>query len=57
MPIVFSHAIANLSPKCFWMGGGHPWTKMRISFDQFKLSYPDKLFVFDITYANDPNDK
>jgi hypothetical protein len=32
------------------MGGGHPWTKMRISFQEFRASYPDKVFVLNITY-------
>jgi hypothetical protein len=32
------------------MGGGHPWTKMRISFEEFKSTYPDKVLVLSITY-------
>lgn len=50
MPVVFSHEIVNLTPQCFWMGAGHPWTKMRISFEEFKRSYPGEVLVFDITY-------
>lgn len=32
------------------MGAGHPWTKMRISFEEFKQTYPGEVLVFDITY-------
>jgi hypothetical protein len=32
IPIVFSHEITNLTPQFFWMGGGHPWVKSRVSF-------------------------
>lgn len=37
------------------MGGGHPWTKMRISFDEFKKSSPSEVLVFDITYEKGTN--
>ena len=47
---MFSHKIEELSPQFFWMGAGHPWIKMRCSFSDFKGTYEDKLFVFDITY-------
>lgn len=50
MPIVFSHEIVNLTPQFFWMGAGHPWSKMRISFEEFKKSYPSEVLVYDITY-------
>ena len=41
MRIVFSHQIAELKPQFFWMGGGHPDIKMRMSLKEFKRSYPD----------------
>jgi hypothetical protein len=50
IPIVFSHEITNLTPQFFWMGGGHPWVKSRVSFEEFKQVYDDKVFVWDITY-------
>lgn len=28
MPTIVSHKIADLKPKFFWMGGGHPVTKL-----------------------------
>jgi len=34
------------------MGGGHPWTKMRISLEEYKQSYPGNVLIFDITYEN-----
>ena len=34
------------------MGGGHPWVKMRISFEEFKRSYSDDVLVADITYED-----
>ena len=50
MPIVFSHEIEQLRPQFFWMGGGHPEIKMRISFEDFKKAYEDEILVEDITY-------
>ncbi len=50
MPIIFSHKIEELTPQFFWMGAGHPWIKMRCSFNDFKRTYNDQFFVFDITY-------
>lgn len=50
MPIVFSHEIKNLKPQFFWMGGGHPDIKMRVSFEDFARTYKDDLIVDDITY-------
>jgi hypothetical protein len=50
MPIVFSDEIVKLTPQFFWMGAGHPWSKIRISFEEFKKSYPSEVLVFDITY-------
>lgn len=32
------------------MGGGHPEIKMRMTLVDFKNSYPDKVFIEDITY-------
>jgi hypothetical protein len=32
------------------MGAGHPWSKMRISFEEFRKSYPDEVLIYDITY-------
>lgn len=50
MPIVFSHQIRELKPQFFWMGGGHPEIKMRLSFKDFEKSYPEDVLVEDITY-------
>lgn len=50
MPIIFSHEIRNLKPQFFWMGGGHPDIKMRLSFEDFARTYKDDLIVDDITY-------
>lgn len=50
MPIIFSHEIVNLHPQFFWMGGGHPDVKMRMSFDDFKRTYDQSVLVGDITY-------
>jgi hypothetical protein len=41
MPVIFSHRIKQLKPQFFWMGGGHPEIKMRLSFDDFSRSYPE----------------
>lgn len=50
MPIIFSHEIERLAPQFFWMGGGHPWIKIRCAFNQFKRAYDGPFYVFDITY-------
>jgi len=50
MPIVFSDQIQKLTPQFFWMGAGHPWIKMRISFTDFKRTYNDLHLTADITY-------
>ena len=50
MPIVFSDKIKELKPAFFWMGGGHPEIKMRLSFGDFVRVYPDEVLVDDITY-------
>ncbi len=47
---MFSDEIVKLTPQFFWMGAGHPWSKIRISFEEFKKSYPSEVLVFDITY-------
>jgi hypothetical protein len=35
MPVVISHSIRELRPRFFWMGGGHPDIKLRVSFEEF----------------------
>lgn len=35
------------------MGGGHPDIKMRLSLQEFKVVYPDKVLIEDITYEDD----
>lgn len=50
MPVVLSHEIKQLSPGFFWMGGGHPDLKMRLSFAEFVRVYQDVVLVEDITY-------
>ena len=57
MPIVFSHEILNLVPQFFWMGAGHPWSKMRISFEEFRKSYPGEVLIYDITYEKGTADE
>lgn len=50
MPIIFSDEITSLNPQFFWMGGGHPDIKMRMSFEDFKRVYEEAVLVGDITY-------
>ena len=50
MPIMFSHEILNLKPQFFWMGGGHPDIKMRMSFKDFERIYDDHVLVAEITF-------
>ena len=47
---MFSHEIVNLKPQFFWMGGGHPDIKMRMSFKDFERIYDDQVLVGEITF-------
>lgn len=40
-----SHLIGRLEPRCFWMGGGHPETKMRLGFEEFVRSCGQVVLV------------
>lgn len=53
MPLIVSNRIEKLRPQFFWMGGGHPDVKMRLSLEEFKIGYSDKVLVEDITYEDE----
>lgn len=47
MPIILSEKIVGLTPKEFWLGGGHVDCKLRIDVDEFVSTF--NPFVADIT--------
>ncbi|CAG9466624.1 unnamed protein product [Pedinophyceae sp. YPF-701] len=48
VPVILSHRILDLSPRYFWMGGGHVDFKLAVDTQQFVDAY--KPFVTDCTY-------
>ncbi len=51
MPIIVSKEISELSPKYFWLGGGHENTKLRLSFKEFQEKSEHKVLVGDFINA------
>ena len=50
IPVLLSKRIAELSPCCFWLGGGEVDTKIRIGVKEFVEKYDDDIFIADIVY-------
>ena len=48
MTFFLSEKIANLDPQFFWLGGGHPDIKLRISVAEFIKKCENPIFVADI---------
>lgn len=49
IPVLISKEIAELSPRCFWMGGGNADTKMRIGFEEFVEKSEYDVIVGDVS--------
>merc|ERR1712226_1116758 len=56
IPIVVDENLNFLTPKLFWMGGGHKDTKMRIGLDEFvgKSEFP--IIMGDVSILRDDFD-
>ena len=50
IPVILSKKITELSPRCFWFGGGEIDTKIRIGVKEFVEKYDEDIFIGDIVY-------